>query len=404
MSEWIRNSTRASGLGLVTIALSCAPWLQSLAFADTDPGTWFLWAGQPGSVPRSPTDFLTQERKPARGRVDGPGLAAQFDGPGNIAVDGAGNLYVLDQYDTVVRKVSANGVVSTLARLPDTRSDIRSDARAGIVVNDGGTLYVSEPALNRIVKISADGAVSVYAGMKQAGRRNGPAANALFSEPRGLGLDKAGNLYIADAGNSAIRRITPAGAVTTVAGSRPGLVDGPISTARFDTPSSVAIDKEGNIYIGEYIVVDDEGRAEATSAIRRIGADGNVTTLCEDSYARDRRDRIAPAAPSWGDCANLGPYTVIVFDSQGSLYRLTFEGLERIDSSKPDSRELSTVFDLSVDPEVPLYASPGGFAMDHQGNLYSTDPELADILKAQPPYAKALRKNDQIPTNSQTRL
>jgi hypothetical protein len=393
VSEWAHSSTRTPRLWLVAIALGCGLWMDVPAFADTEPGIWFLWAGQPGSAPRVPADMLTQERKPVRGRVDGPGITAQFDGPGNIAVDGTGNLYVLDQYDTVVRKISANGTVATLARLPNTRSALGAEARAGIVVDGGGTLYVSEPALNRIVKISTEGTVSVYAGSTQAGRRNGPAASALFSEPRGLALDKAGNLYVADAGNSAIRRITPAGVVTTIAGSQPGLVDGPISTARFDTPSSLAIDKEGNIYVGEYLVVNDEGRADPTGAIRRIGADGKVITLCEDSYAGARENRVAPVpAPPWGDCSDLGPYTVIVFDSQGLLYRLTADGLERIDPAKPYSPDASTVFDVRNDPGIP-WASTGGIAMDRQGNMYATDPELAGIFKATPPYPRALRSH-----------
>ena len=393
VNKWVHNCERTPGLWLVAIALGCTLWMHTLAFADTEPGTWHLWAGQPGSAPRVPTDMLTQERKPVKGMVDGPGSTAQFDGPGNIAADGAGNLYVLDQYDTVVRKISANGMVATLARLPDTRSDLGSDARAGIVIDDGGTLYVSEPALNRIVKISTEGTVSVYAGSTRAGRQNGPIASALFSEPRGLALDKAGNLYVADAGNSAIRRITIDGVVTTIAGGRPGFVDGPISKARFDTPSSLAIDKDGNIYVGEYLVVEDEGRSDYTGAIRRISAAGNVTTLCDDSYAQARTNRVAPVLESfWGDCPSLGPYTVIVFDSHGLLYRFAADGFERIDPSKPYSRDTSTVFELRNDPQIP-WVSAGGIDLDGQGNLYATDPELTGIFRATPPYAKALRRN-----------
>jgi hypothetical protein len=391
LEESVHNHERAPRLWLVAIGLGCTLWMHTLAFAGTEPGAWFLWAGQPGPAPRVRTGVLTEERQPVRGLVDGLGSTAQFNGPGNIAVDDAGNLYVLDQYDTVVRKISANGLVTTLARLPHTRSDLGSYVRAGIVIDDDGMLYVSEPELNRIVRISNEGTVSVYAGSTRAGLRNGPIASAFFSEPRGLALDESGNLYVADAGNSAIRRITIDGVVTTMAGGRPGFVDGPISKARFDGPSNLAIDKDGNIYVGEYLEVEDEGRGAYTGAIRRISAAGKVTTLCEDSYAEARKNRGALAHETfWDDCPGLGPYTVTASDTQGLLYSIGLDGFERIDPSKPYPHSTAASFSVPGDRQIP-WGSAGGFAMDRQGNLYGTDPELAGIFKATPPYSRTLR-------------
>lgn len=376
VSDRIGSSERPLRHFVLPFILGVGLWMRLSNFADAAERTWVLLAGQPGTSPRG---------DPGSVALDGVGITAQFNKPGNIALDGAGNLYVLDQCDTVVRKVAPNGSVTTLAKLPDVKFDIDVEQRAGIAVDKGGDVYVSEPGRDRIVKISPKGSVSGYAG-SQVGRRDGPASSALFAGPLGLALDKAGNLYVADSGNSAIRRITPEGVVTTVAGGPRGLVDGPIGKARFDTPESLAIDKEGNIYVAEFPEVDDEGhegRTDDASTLRRIGVDGKVTTLHENAYSPGRENRVAPAS-TWVNWPDIEADTSIALDSQGLLYMIS-GGLRRVDPSKHDYYSDSHS-DLGIQ-DVPEIArgKTVGIAIDDQGDVYVSDSDANAIFKAARP-------------------
>jgi hypothetical protein len=289
-----------------------------------------------------------------------------------------------------VRKVTASGSVVTVAHLPDVQSDLGEGERAGIAVDRVGNVFISEPALNRIVRISAQGSVSVYAGSMKAGRIDGPVSSALFSKPRGLAFDKTGNLYVADAGNCSVRRITADGVVTTIAGGPPGEVDGPISTARFEGPTSLAIDNSGNIYVAEFVVVDNEERTDVATALRRIGVDSKVTTLGENAYARSRTNRVSAAhAPGdWFDIANH-PSSALAIDSQGIIYWTTRGSgarIEGIDSSQADSFIGPANLGIGDSPQLPRPRSGGGIAVDGHGNVYVSDTELEAILVAAPPF------------------
>ena len=367
MNEW-----RSGGRFVSPFILGVSLWMHASTFAGAGERTWVLLAGQPATSPRG---------DPGSVALDGPGITAQFNKPGNVALDGAGNLYVLDQCDTVVRKVAPNGAVTTLAKLPDVKFDIDLEERAGIAVDKGGAVYVSEPGHDRIVKISPTGSVSVYAG-SQAGRRDGPASSALFANPLGLALDKAGNLYVADSGNSAIRRITPEGVVTTIAGGPRGLVDGPTGKARFDTPVSLAIDKAGNIYVAEFPEVDNEGRTDQASTLRRIGVDGHVTTLHENPYSPARENRVKPASTSvnWPD---IDTDTSVALDSQGLLY-MSAGSLRRVDPSKHDYSALHPDLVIEDTSEI-ARGKTVGIVTDDEGDVYVSDSDASAIFKAARP-------------------
>jgi len=200
------------------------------------------------------------------GRVDGPGPAAQFNGPTYVAADAQGNVYVADNNAHCIRKITAAGVVSTLAGtgaagLVDGPGATAQFSRPnGMAVTSQGTVYVADTNNNCIRAISPAGVVSTVAGSGSAGLQDGPAAAAQFRRPLGLALDQQGALYVADSENNRIRKISAQGVVSTVAGSGPASInfapdnfaDGPAATALFYYPSGVAVDGQGTVFVADY--------------------------------------------------------------------------------------------------------------------------------------------------------
>jgi alpha-tubulin suppressor-like RCC1 family protein/sugar lactone lactonase YvrE len=182
-------------------------------------------------------------------------------GPVAVAVDESGTAYVAEYDGGRVLQVDPSGAVQVLAS---------PGALYGIARDRAGTLYVSQVTGHRILKISPTGVVTTLAGGGTPGYADGVGTAARFYYPCGLGLDAAGMLYVADRDNHRIRRVNPAtGAVTTIAGSTQGYGDGTGTTARFNTPWGVAVDAAGTIYVA------DAGNYR----IRRISPTGQVTTL-----------------------------------------------------------------------------------------------------------------------------
>ncbi|RKP56781.1 hypothetical protein D7S86_09715 [Pararobbsia silviterrae] len=179
------------------------------------------------------------------GAADGTGALARFAGPSAVAVDVSGNVYVADHGNNEIRIVTPAGVVSTLAR--------SFNGPEGVAVDASGNVYVADSGNNEIRKITPTGVVSTLAGSTTSGSADGTGSGASFDYPAGVAVDASGNVYVADYGNNEIRKITPLGVVTTLAGSTtPGDVDGTGSAAAFDGPYGVAVDASGNVYVAEY--------------------------------------------------------------------------------------------------------------------------------------------------------
>lgn len=235
------------------------------AAADVQVYTFSTMAGTAGSVINS---------------AEGTGSAAQFYAPRGVATDGAGNVFVADSSNNTIRKVTAAGVVTTFAgtagvqgRTDGTGAAARFLDPYALTADSGGNLYVADTSNNAIRKINAAGVVTTLAGSASGaqGSSDGLGSAAQFREPRGIAVDGAGNVYVADYGNHTVRKISAAGLVTTLAGAAgmPGSVDGNGTSARFRGLAGVAVDGAGNVY-----VADTDNRT-----IRKITPGGNVTTL-----------------------------------------------------------------------------------------------------------------------------
>jgi len=192
------------------------------------------------------------------GYRDGPGAQAQFAFPRGIAIDGSGNLYVGDGSNNRIRQVTPAGVVSTLAGsgtygfADGPAAQAQFDGPDWITIDGSGNLYVIDVFGNPIRKITPAGMVSTLAGGTY-GFADGPAAQAGFRYPQGIAIDGWGSLYVGDEGSNRIRKIT-SGVVTTFAGSvTAGYRDGSATEAQFEDPQGVAIDGSGNLYVGDAI-------------------------------------------------------------------------------------------------------------------------------------------------------
>jgi uncharacterized protein (TIGR03437 family) len=239
---------------------------------------------------------------------NGPATSAELSGPWGIAVDSAGNVYVADNYNNRIRKVS-NGVITTVAgggfsgdNGPATSAALSGPS--GVAVDPAGNLYIADQGNNRIRKVS-NGMITTVAGNGGWGFSgdNGPATSAKLANPMGVAVDSLGNLYIADSLNNRIRKVSN-GVITTVAGNgTQGFSgdNGPAASAQLEFPSGVAIDPAGGLYI-----------ADDTDRIRKV-SNGVITTVAGGGTTGFRGDG-GPATS-----VQLSSPSGVAVDSSGNL-------------------------------------------------------------------------------------
>ena len=259
---------------------------------------------------------------------DGVATEAQFRYPKGIYLDGASNLFVAD--DATVRKVRSDLRVSTLVgrdfsssfryQAPDTGSTILFTP-TDIVGDSSGNIYSSRN--HAVFKLSSTGEASVFAGMPyESGSTDGVGSGARFMSPDNLAVDQANNIYVSDSESHTIRKITPAGVVTTVAGavSQSGAVDGLRSDARFNIPKGIAVDKDGNMYVAD----------QGNQTIRKISPAGLVTTLAGSVGVRGAADGSGVAAtfydPSKLTVDNVGNVFVLEYSFVSPIRKITAAG------------------------------------------------------------------------------
>ncbi len=343
------------------------------------------------------TNFVGQPQ--VAGGLDGTGSAAQFNHPDDAVADSAGNLYVADSHNCTIRKVTPAGLVTTLAGsagsfsyADGTGSAARFNDPSAVAVDRAGNLYVAEYGNNTIRKVTPVGTnwvVTTLAGSAgQAGSADGTGSAARFSQPEGVAVDSAGNVYVADTANDTIREIRPVGTnwvVTTLAGSagHAGSTDGVGSAAQFSWPSGVAVDSAGNVYVADAV----------NSTVRKIAPVGTnwvVTTLAGSAGQNGGADGTGSAAQFLGltDLTLDGAGNVYVADTYNfTIRRVTPAGVVTTIGGLAGVNGVADGIGSDAG-----FAYPRGIVVDTAGNLYVADIGNNRITKGTPsvlPYVLA---------------
>jgi sugar lactone lactonase YvrE len=317
------------------------------------------------------------------GYLDGPRTIALYNSPEGVAVDAAGNVFVADTGNNVIRKIDTAGTVSTFAGLAPASAAVTIDGSGtqarfrsigGVAVARDGTVFVSDSLSAVIRKITSAGVVSTFAGtVGQSGDTDGPASSARFRSPRGLALDAAGNLYVADAGAPTIRKIAPDGTVSTIAGTSGavGDADGMGAAARFRSPTGIAVDASGNLFVTDPM----------NHTIRKITPDRGVTTFAGAAGQAQTRDGALATA-------RLDTPYGIVFDTAGNLLFSQFSnGVIRKIAPAGEVSTLAgrgTIGYVDATGTQAAFHAPGHLALDSTGNIFVADSGNGLVRKVTP--------------------
>lgn len=317
----------------------------------------------------SPGGFVTTVAGTAglSGAADGVGAAARFAGPAGIAVDPTGAVYVADAgtysaFNNTIRKISVDGAVSTIAGKVGVNTPVDGVGIAasfanpqGIAVDSFGNVFVADMQASAIRQVTPVGAVTTIAGSLPAtGATDGAGSVARFTNPQNVAVDGSGTVYVADAGNNLIRKITPAGVTMTLAGIAgvAGTSDGTPVSATFDSPSGIALGPGGTVYVAD----------SGSHLIRRISPNGTVVTIAGADW---------PGPVSGFDSIPGSVPVAIAVDGSGNAY-VADEGLGMIRKVSPDGT--ASVLTSSI-------GGPTGIAVDATGNLYVSNSGDQTIRK-----------------------
>jgi len=325
----------------------------------TEAGVVTTLSGNPGSY--------------GSGNADGSGGAARFNGPWGVAVDGAGNVYVADSGNHTIRKITPAGVVTTLAglagwsgKVDGTGTAARFNNPKGVAVDGAGNVFVADYGNDTIRKVSAAGVVTTLAGTAGVfGTADGTGAAAEFWRPSGVAVDGAGNVFVADYGNDTIRKVTAAGVVTTLAGSPAlsGWADGTGIEAAFYNPSGVAVDGAGNVFVADY----------GNQAIRKVAAGGVVTTLAGSAVVYGRADgkgggqRFLFYRPT-GTAVDAAGNVFVADSYNNTIRKVTAAGV-----TSTLAGCVGVAGSADGTGEAARFNQPTGVAVDGAGNLFVAD-------------------------------
>ena len=315
----------------------------------------------------------------------GPAIEAQFNNPYAVAVDGAGNLYISDLANNRIRKVDSSGTITTVAGQGEPggfsgdggpATEAQLNFPWGVTVDGAGNLYIADIGNRRIRKVDATGTITTVAGTGESGFSGdgGPATQAQLSRPRGVAVDGAGNLFIADSGTRRIRKVDSSGTITTVAGTGVrgfGGDGGPATQAQFDNLHAVAVDGAGNLFIADYNTyrirkVDPAGTITtvAGTGVRGFGGDGGPATQAQFNRT------VAVAVDGTGNLyiADVGNRRIRKVDATGTITTVAGTGVRGFggDGGPATEAQLDT---------------PRGVAVDGAGNLFIADTRNQRIRK-----------------------
>jgi streptogramin lyase len=293
------------------------------------------------------------------GFANGTGTAASFYWPRGVAVDSVGNVYVADSVNNAIRKITAAGVVSTLAGGSWGFSNGNGTTATfhtpyGVAVDGNGNVFVADTENYAIRKITPVGVVSTVAGSGTAGFTDGTGTTASFNQPMGVAVDSSGNIFVGDTYNHAIRKITPTGVVSTIAGSgSAGYVNGTGIAASFSYPGGIAVDGRGNVFVPD---------TQTNNAIRKIDSVGGVTTF-----------------------ADIGG-TAVAADSNGNVFVAAGNVLHKITSTGFTSTIAGSGSSGFSDGSgtAARFSFPTGVAVESRGTVYVADFANYAIRKISP--------------------
>jgi len=291
---------------------------------------------------------------------DGSVANAEFKHPMDVAVATDGTLYIADLFSHRIRKISG-GQVSTVAGfgIQDTANGVGINAGYGLpsrLVIDGlGNIFTLDAADARVRKITPAGIVSTYAGAVARGYAEGSALSARFGQSFGIVMDANGNIYIADSDNHRIRKITSQGIVSTVAGSdTAGFTNGDVSSAKFFFPQGCVLDREGNLFVA------DQNR------IRKITPSGMVSTLAGTDTSGN--------ADGDATKASFSLIEDMVIDDQSNLYVTDENRIRKITPQGVVTTIAGSIQGYKDgDGSIAKFNSPIGLGIDTQGNIYVAD-------------------------------
>jgi streptogramin lyase len=323
------------------------------------------------------------------GSLDGPGNVALFKGPAGVTVDGGGNIYVADQLNQTIRKVTAAGEVTTLAGLAGyggssngTNNAARFYAPQGVAVDSAGNLYAMERGsytIRKLTPVGTNWVATTLAGLAfNEGSTDGFGNAARFAESKGLAVDGAGNVYVADSGNFTIRRVSPAGLVTTWAGlaGNNGSADGAGSTARFNNPTGVAVDTATNVYVAD----------TWNHTIRKISPARVVRTLAGLAGSPGSADGIGPGArfnyPA-GITVDRANNVYVADTYHNTIRKLALVGTNWVVTTLGGIPGIWGSADGRG--SAARFSNPNGVAVDSLGNVYVADFYLNTIRKGYAP-------------------
>jgi uncharacterized protein (TIGR03437 family) len=323
----------------------------------------------------------------------GPATQAQIQPSGKMAIDATGTLYFTDGFDAVIRRITTGGIISTYAGTgslsttpnsgnngPALKASLGLSA-GGIAVDGAGNLYVAEDYTNQIRKISSAGIISTVAGSGDLGLKDGPAASAQFYTPFGIALDAAGSIYVADSNNGVVRKIS-AGVVSTVAGS-PNFDfkgdGGPALLAAFRFPEGVTVGGDGNLYIV------DTGNFR----IRAVSPNGTIQTVAgngqfeatPDGTPAEMASLSGPNLLSFDPSGRLliadgGDFTVRLVNSDGRIHIVAGLGIQGV------GQGYQLVYGGPATGT--LLGTPTQAVADGQGNIYIADEYASAVYKITP--------------------